>query len=303
MVLRASYGTLGMLGKVKNKIKMETAYFMLDGKCVFDCHFCSHGKSANVENKFLSRIIWKEISIDELKKLSEVKELKRVCIQVVSYPGYRKDLIKILEYLKNYKVSVSVRALNFSEVKMYFDNGVDSVGISVDVVNPDLFKKIRGGEYFKTLSLIKESSEKYPGRITTHVIVGMGETDKELIDFFIKMKRLNVNVALFAFTPIKGTLLENLLPPSKERYRKIQLARYLIFEKGVSEEEFVFDEYGNLKNIEVEYFNGVGKAFLTSGCTFCTRPFYNENPGDEPYNHFIYSENLEKVAKSFLKKF
>lgn len=301
MILRASYGTLGMLGKVKNKIKMETAYFMLDGKCVFDCHFCSHAKSAKVENKFLSRIIWKEISIDELERLSKINELKRICIQVVSYPDYRKDLIELLKYLKNYKVSVSVRALNFSEVKMYFDNGADTVGISVDVVNPELFRKIRGGEYFKTLNLIRESSEKYPGRITTHVIVGMGETDKELIEFFIKMKSLNVNVALFAFTPIKGTRFENLTPPSKERYRKIQLARYLIFEKEISEDRFVFDENGNLKNIEVEYFIGLGKAFLTSGCSFCTRPFYNENPGEEPYNHFIYSENLEKIARSFLK--
>lgn len=300
LILRASYGTLGLLGLVKNKIKMETAYFMLDGKCVFDCHFCSHAKSSNTENKFLSRIIWKEISVNELQKLANIKELKRVCLQVVSYPGYREDLLNVLEYIKNFKVSISVRALNFNEVKMYFDKGVDSVGISVDVVNPELFRKIRGGDYFKTISLIKESSERYPWKITTHVIVGMGETDKELVEFFYEMKKYKVNVALFALTPIEGTKFENSMPPSKERYRKIQLARYLIFEKDVPFKVFNFNNTGKLENIIYEYSEGLGKAFLTSGCTFCTRPFYNENPGDEPFNYHIYFKNLESEAKRII---
>ncbi|SHH37157.1 radical SAM protein [Thermosipho atlanticus] len=298
MILRASYGTLGLLGLTKSKIRMDTAYFMLDGKCVFDCHFCSHARSSVAHNKFLSRIIWKEIRMEDLKKLSNAK---RVCIQVVSYPGYKEDLIEVLRHLKNHKVSVSVRALTFDEVKMYFDIGVDSVGLAVDIVNRKLFKMIRGGNYDKVLELIEKSSSKFPGKITTHVIVGLGETDKELINFFYYTKKLNVNVALFAFTPIKGTKLEKFPPPSRGRYRRIQLARFLIFEKNIEPEKFIFDNQGMLKEIEVGYFEGVGKAFLTSGCSFCTRPYYNEKPGEEPFNQFVYSKKLEVEAKKILE--
>ncbi|MBO8160801.1 MAG: radical SAM protein [Thermosipho sp. (in: Bacteria)] len=298
MILRASYGTLGLLGLTKKRLAMDTAYFMLDGRCIFNCSFCSHAKFANTDNKFLSRIIWKMISLDDLKKLSDVK---RVCIQVVSYHGYRDDLLKVLEYLEGYKVSVSVRALNLEEVRNYFDLGVDTVGLSIDVVNPELYREIRGGDFYKALDLIEKASKIFYGRITTHVIVGLGETDKELIDFFFKMRKLGVNVALFAFTPIRGTKLENKTPPERERYRKIQLARYLIFEKEVMEDIFVFDGNNMLKEIKYAYFEGLGKAFLTSGCSFCTRPFYNENPKNEPYNHFIYNLKLETEAKEILE--
>ncbi|ONN27874.1 radical SAM protein [Thermosipho affectus] len=296
MVLRASYGTLGLLGHVKKKIEMDTAYFMLDGRCVFDCGFCSHARSVDVDNKFLSRVVWKKVSSDDLKNIN----VKRICLQVVSYRGYRRDLEEVLKILKGKVISVSVRALTLEEIDSYFSLGIDSIGLSVDVVNERLFSKIRGGDFKKLMNLIKSAAEKYPGRITTHVIVGMGESDKELIDFFYNMKNFGVNVALFAFTPIKGTKLEDKIPPDRNRYRKIQLARYLIFEKEVSMDTFVFK--GNmLEKINYRYEENLGRAFLTSGCKHCTRPYYNEKPGDIPYNFFEYNKDLENMVKELLE--
>ena len=238
LVLRASYGTLGLLGLVKKKVDMETAYFMLDGRCMFDCKFCAHAKNAKTDNKFLSRIVWKQVDIKQIENL----KVKRICFQVVSYKGYQDDIEQLLLNLKGIdkKISISVRALSMNEIDRYFELGADTIGLAVDVVNKELFEKIRGGKLEKTLKLIEDAAKKYPGKITTHVIVGLGETDKELIDFFIKMEKLGVNVALFSFTPIKGTELETKNPPSMSRYRKIQIARYLIFEKKVQEDIFVF---------------------------------------------------------------
>jgi len=297
LVLRASYGTLSLLGLVKNsKIKMDTAYFMLDGRCMFNCAFCAHARDARTENKFLSRIVWKEISVDMIEKL----DVKRICLQVVSYKGYKEDLENLLLKLNGKKVSVSVRALSMKEIDRYFELGADAIGLSFDVVNKELFEKIRGGKFENTLELIKNAAKKYPGHITTHVIVGLGETDKELIEFFYMMKELNVLVALFSFTPIKGTAFENLPSPSMERYRKIQLARYLIFEEDVPKDVFVFNKE-RLEKINYPFKNGLGKAFLTSGCSHCTRPYYNEKPSKEPYNYFEYANNLEEIAKKVLE--
>lgn len=68
----------------------------------------------------------------------------------------------------------------------------------------------------------------FPGKITTHVIVGLGESDKDIVDFIVWARERNIVVSLFAFTPIRGTAFENRERPSLERYRKIQLVTYLL---------------------------------------------------------------------------
>ncbi|MBW2993480.1 radical SAM protein, partial [Candidatus Woesearchaeota archaeon] len=77
-----------------------------------------------------------------------------------------------------------------------------------------------------------------------------------------------VNVGLFAFTPVKGTRMENNSAPDVRYYRKIQAEHFKIKNKT--------------DNINPE-------AFKTSGCNGCNRPYYNERPGGIIYN---YPENL-----------
>ena len=293
MVLRASYGTLGMLGMISGKFPyQETAYFMLDGKCVFDCAFCTHARSAKSDRKYLSRIVWKEIDLDTAReRLMQSNDIKRVCLQVVSYKGYFDDTIRAIEAFKFKPVSVSVRALSLEEVKEYFKSGADMVGISIDVVSPKLHEKIRGGKLEDVLDLLDKSSKEFPGKITTHVIVGMGETDEELIKTMKWLSDRNITIALFAFTPLKGTKMEKMKKPPLERYRKIKLSRWLLQNKLASLDDFVFDDEGNLLDIKFDYKNyDYKRAFLTSGCPNCTRPYYNESPARELYN--IHDESL-----------
>ena len=68
----------------------------------------------------------------------------------------------------------------------------------------------------------------WKGNVSTHVIVGLGETEKEAVEIVQRCVDLGVLPALFAFTPVRGTALEGNLPPKLESYRRIQLARYLI---------------------------------------------------------------------------
>ena len=301
MVLRASYGTLGMLGMVSGKFPyQETAYFMLDGKCVFDCAFCTHARSARSDRKYLSRIVWKEIDIDSAReRLKKSGDIKRVCLQVVSYKGYFDDTIRAIEAFKFKPVSVSVRALSVEEVREYFKSGADMVGISIDVVSPKLHEKIRGGKLEDVLDLLDKTSREFPKRVTTHIIVGMGETDEELIKTMSWLSQRDITIALFAFTPLKGTKMENAKKPPLDRYRKIQLSRWLLQNKLASLEDFVFDDDGNLLDIKVDYKKyDYKRAFLTSGCPNCTRPYYNESPARELYN--IHDESLLKDLEGFV---
>ena len=86
-----------------------------------------------------------------------------------------------------------------------------------------LFNKVKGkeagGSYtwenqFRQLSEAIEVFGK--GNVSTHVIVGLGETEKEAAEVIQRCVDMGVLPALFAFTPVRGTALEDKLPPNLE---------------------------------------------------------------------------------------
>ena len=88
--------------------------------------------------------------------------------------------------------------------------------------------KAGSGSWAGTLRLLEESSARFPGRISTHLIVGLGETEEELVSIMQYMKDLGITIGLFAFTPVKGTPMECVPQPQRDTYRRVQIARHLI---------------------------------------------------------------------------
>lgn len=281
MTLRASVGTLQVLnGRVD--LWMKTAYLLLDGRCVFDCLYCSHARSSRAPMHLLSRVVWKEVTGDIIERINGSRLFERVCLQVVSYPGYEKDLEDLIPRF-TVPVSVSVRARNLEEVKRYFELGVERIGIAVDVANPDLFREIRGGKFESFLQLLEDASKSFPRRLTTHIIVGLGETDKDVVELVWWLKEREITVALFAFTPVKGTPFERHPRPPLERYRRVQVITHLIEQGSLKREEVVYDEFGNILKPDWRDFL-MEEAIRTRGCPACNRPFYNESPKGPLYN-------------------
>ncbi|KLO23883.1 MULTISPECIES: radical SAM protein [unclassified Marinitoga] len=287
MKLKLSYATAVLLGLKKGKINFEmpTAYLMLGEKCIYNCSFCAQAREAKSDKNYLSRIKWPEYDIKEfLGKLKENNPFKRLCIQVVNTEIYFYDLKNFLNEINDIDIlkAISFRPKSFEEVENIFNYNIDNLGISLDVANKELFTKIRGGSFDSLFNILIQSAEKYPGKVTTHVIVGLGETDKDLIDLMFEMKKYNILVSLFAFTPIQGTKLGNKQPPSIERYRKIQIAREIIEKTNVKKEDFMFENNSLIKFPEIKI--SEDEAIKTSGCSYCTRPFYNEKPNKILYN-------------------
>lgn len=286
--LQISYATAVEMNLKKGKLDYHnfTAYISVGEKCLFNCSFCSKARDSKSELDLLSRVIWPEVSMEEFKSHFVRDKFKRVCIQVISSINYWSELAELLNFTKEQKVktSVSIRPKNIEEIRILFDKyEVDRVGIAVDVANEELFSIIKGGRYSTYEDLLIAVSQEFPNRITTHLIVGLGETDKDIVNFLLKMKKLSITVSLFAFTPVKGTKLENANTPDIERYRKIQYARQMILEYELDRDSFIFDENGNimhLPDLEIDK----EESIKTAGCSWCTRPFYNEKPGKELYN-------------------
>ncbi|MFX0207823.1 MAG: radical SAM protein, partial [Candidatus Hodarchaeota archaeon] len=168
-------------------------------------------------------------------------------------------------------------------------------GIPLDAATPGIFQQIKGegsGGFYQWDTHRKALQDAMiilgKGRVTTHLIVGLGETEEEMCNTIQELTNEGIRVGLFAFTPVLGSGLANREPPSYSQYWKIQLARHLIQKKGKHVSSFLFKN-GKLKSFGIskkELIKEIEKgiAFFTSGCPKCNRPYYNERPGKTLYN-------------------
>lgn len=308
--IRASIGSLGLLGF--SKIKMDalptTLYLMVNEKCLYNCGYCPQARVSESETyEKLSRVVWPEVDWEEMKKVILLKKdfYHRICFQVVNGKNYLENTLYFLEELNSVKInkpiSVSIRLKNFEELNKIFKTGVDRVGLPLDVASKKNYSKIRGGSFESAKKFIITASKSYPGRITTHLIVGLGDSDKEIYKIMKEFFENGVLVSLFAFTPIKGTLLEKLRLPSLSRYRKAQLMRYLLSKK--IDFKANFDEHEMLDFIKIEDMQILKNPdiYITSGCPGCNRPYYNETPKGPMYNFPFKPEVNDEILKSYIE--
>ncbi len=284
MIIRISYGTAVKMGLKKGKMLADptTAYIMVGEKCISNCSFCAQRRDARRDG-YLSRILWLPYPKEVLRK---IRGFSRICFQTLDYPGVVDDLIEILPILPAIPVSVSIVPIPRDEMLLLRDAGVEILSIALDAANPEVFNIVKGsgvGNRFTWKghwNALKMATEIFSG-VNTHLIVGLGENDDDLIKIMKELAGMGITTALFSFTPVNGGV-----SPPLGRYRAVQLARYLIY-KGHSDDIEV--EGGRIVRIGVpqdEKRNVLrGIPFLTSGCPGCNRPFYNERPWGTIYNY------------------
>jgi biotin synthase len=185
-------------------------------------------------------------------------------------------------------ICVSAGPRTLEEVKELLDLGVEHVSIALDAATSEIYAQSKDGSWTERLALLSESAERFPGHIATHLIVGLGESEEEMVRCLQAMVDKGITVALFAFTPIKGTRMEGLKQPKMSHYRRVQVAHDLI-RRGLARADYFQFRDGQLTDFgisvdELQERRG-GEPFQTSGCTGCNRPYYNETPGEELYNY------------------
>lgn len=297
-MIRVSAGTANVLGlkKLTTDAPPTTAYLMSGEKCSHDCAFCPQARNSTGRSDLLSRVTWPDYDentvVSEIGRSFACNRLKRTCLQVVSR---RDSLDKAKNFLTKLKqntavpVCISCNLSTPEEAGELFALGADRVGLALDAACERVYQKVKAGSFTKHLRLIEETARLYPGRISTHLIAGLGETEEEMVTIMAYMVSLGVTIGLFAFTPVKGTRLENGQPPDIASYRRIQLAQYLLANKLVDRKDIKFHggkiiEFG-LPRKQLAAVAKTGKPFQTSGCPDCNRPYYNEKPGGVIYNY------------------
>jgi len=301
--IRVSLGTASALGlaNVRCDVLPRTAYLMTGGGCMSRCSFCAQARSSNASEDLLSRVSWPKFPIDQvLQALARGNPtLQRVCIQVTSTSYARRIATELVtEILKvrqvhgsGYQISLSYHPSSVSDVESLFSQGADRIGIALDAATQRIHEKTKAGSgsWACTMKLLEDSSQNFPGKISTHLIVGLGETEEELTKIIQRLKDLGITIGLFAFTPIKGTPMERVPQPQLDAYRRVQIARYLISRGYVTASDFTYVD-GRIAKVGLtpeilRKLMGTGAPFETSGCPGCNRPYYNERPGGVTFNY------------------
>ena len=187
-------------------------------------------------------------------------------------------------------ISGSVAPVSVARVKIYFDAGATNVGLPVDAATAKTYSVVKGHPepvFERSWEVLTKCAQLWPGRISTHLIVGLGETEEDAVRFLEKARDAGVTVGLFAFTPVRGTAMESQAPPAVSSYRRVQLAAHYLKRGGdIGGIEF---SHGRISGIGLEGHlleeAAAGRPFETSGCLYCNRPYYNERPGQVMMNY------------------
>ena len=320
--VRVSAGSAIVLGLLNAKLDAPptTVYLMTykRGKCSANCGFCPQARGSQSRTDMLSRVSWpiyltKHV-INRIDRTFREAKTERVCIQALNYPQvffHLQALVNAIHKQSCIPISVSCQPLQRENIVRLAEAGIERIGIPLDAATEEIFTRIKGsstGGFYSwkdQWKLLDEAVGVFgKGKVSTHLIVGLGETEKHMIKTLQQCVDMTVLPGLFAFTPIPGTGLANESQPPIEKYRRIQVARYLIVQGTARYEDMSFDEKEDLSEFGVDdqillQVVEKGEAFLTSGCPDCNRPYYNEKPRGLMYN---YPRKLSPDDVSSIKK-
>jgi biotin synthase len=301
--IRASFGSAVELGLVEGKLaaRPSTAYLLLgSGACRGKCAFCAQS-TYGLQGQ-IARVSWPQYPLDSVfEALRSSGSIERVCFQCPDDDEAKMDLPFLVARASiHHPVSVSMPPWDrdfMTELKVA---GAERLTVPMDCASPRLFTEMKGKRMSECLNSLSDAVDVFGrGRVGTHLIVGLGEAEREVVGLVGRLLSRGIMPSLFALTPVKGTAMEKRKPPPLAAYRRLQLALHIMADLGVKVEGFSFDRCGEIigypmeKTAMEEIVRG-GKPFETKGCPGCNRPYFNERVSGPIYN-FPYPPSPEEI--------
>jgi biotin synthase len=293
--------------------------------CYANCAYCGLARErpgAPEDNTFI-RVTWPLYDTDLVAQKIADKEARdevgRVCVSQVHDKRAYADLLDIVARVRRAAPHVPIAALvsaelldeaKLLEIKVA---GVDIIGIGLDGASEPVFDRTRGkgvrgphtwAGHWRIARLARRIFG--PMNVNLHVIVGLGETDRELVELFYQLRGEQLAAYLFSFNPEPGTALQDAPRAPLARHRRIQLVKHLIEQCDLPRDAIAFDEQGAIVRLDapgdlVEAAIARGLPFMTNGCPdrhgamTCNRPYGSYRPG-EPFRDYPFQPKAEDIA-------
>lgn len=281
--------------------------------CRANCAYCGLARhreeSRDYADRNFIRVDWPTARYDEViarvKAGSDKGQFQRMCISMITHPNSNADTFVLLEkWVREVpQVPVSILSnpttLEKDDLIRLRDMGADIFTVALDAVTPEIFERTRGKgvdsphKYEHYWRAIEWAADVFgPEKFGAHLIGGMGETEREILEVAQKIRDLGGHNHMFAFFPERGSLMEDWPPVDRGQWRRVQLARYIIDYAGGSFRDMEFDDGGRVTGFGVpqeklEALINSGTPFQTSGCpgkednvSACNRPYGDSSPTD-----------------------
>ena len=285
-----------------------------DEGCRSDCGYCGLARTrpGSFEDKSFIRVEWPLVGTDDLvERMARFEPaLARICISMVTHGRAYRDTCDITRRITArvrtpISILVAPPTLRRGRLENFRSIGVDMIGIGLDAVTEELFRTIRtevpagGLKWDRYWEDVTDAREIFgPWKLNVHTLVGLGETDQDLLSLFVALRDRQIFSYLFCFNPEPDSRMAAQPKPSLRRWRRVQLARYLIETEGYDLEQFSFDCDGGLARVQagrsaIETVVATGSAFMTNGCPGgngepgCTRPYGSYRPA-EPFRDYPF---------------
>jgi biotin synthase len=297
--------------------------------CRSDCSYCGLARTrpGDYEDKSFIRVEWPLVETDDLvdRMAAYEESLTRLCISMVTHGRAFADTCEITERIRRrvrtpLSILVAPPTLDRGRLERFADLGVDMIGIGIDAVTEDLFSRHRtdvpsggGLSWDRYWEVIDDARDVFgPWKVNCHTLVGLGETDHDMIDMFLRLRDRQILSYLFCFNPEADSRLAEQPKTPMRRWRRMQLAKHLIESDDFGWPQFDFDSDGALTRIEgsgragalVDRAVAGGMPFMTDGCPGeggepgCTRPFGSYSPS-EPVRDYPWtpsSDDMDDIA-------
>ena len=315
--------TLGLQqGLFHRNAKLKGLNLLLRYKegCAGRCHFCglSRSRQDGPGGKTFIRVDWPTYPLEEIiERAKGNQQIHRVCSSMITHPRAVEDTCLIIRRFKeetNLFISVLISPTlihDDSALLKMKEAGADRVGIAIDAATPQLFDHLRGSgvggphRWDHYWDVLKRAVDIF-GRffVGIHLIVGLGETEKEMVYTIQSGQDAGALTHLFSFFPEKGSPMEKHSPPPLKQYRNVQLARWIINENLGSADRMAFDGMGRLTDfgVDIRPLLQSGEPFMTSGCpgrdgkVACNRPYGNERPSG-PIRNFPFLPEPDDIKE------
>jgi biotin synthase len=307
--------------------------------CRANCAYCGLARHREAERDYADRnfirVDWPAVPMDTVVDIvaQDVANspFHRMCISMITHPRSDEDTVSVL---KKWTARIDPDAIPVSilsnpttmqreDVALLKDLGSDIFTVALDAATPGLFDRTRGKgvqsphKWSKYWEILLDAQDIFgPQKFGAHIIVGMGETEYEVLQLVQQLVDMGGHSHMFCFFPEKGSLMDHLPATPRDQWRRVQLARYLIDYRGVRVEHMRFDELGRVTEFglpggELDDIIDQGLAFRTSGCpgkfqddiSACDRPYGDSPPSNiASYPFQPEARDIKKIRKQLRHK-
>ncbi len=284
--------------------------------CRANCAYCGLARHREADRDYADRnfirVDWPAVPMEQIAetvgKDPEGSDFHRMCISMITHPRSDEDTFTVLKTWTDHvdpdAMPISILSnpttMTRADVSKLRDMGSDIFTVALDAATPELFDRTRGKgvqsphNWKKYWEILEDARDIFgPQKFGAHIIVGMGETESEVLNLVQQLVDMGGHSHLFCFYPEQGSLMDHLPGTPRDQWRRVQLARYLIDYQGVRVDQMTFDEEGRVKDFglpqsELDTIIDAGTAFRTSGCpgkfaediSACDRP-YGDSPASD----------------------